>query len=182
MKRIMLGQLLGLVLLTLGRRLRSGEDEPLVAAGEALWRGDCARAVDCYREAARQGVDPVRIAHNLGVALYQVQRFQDAEEQFRDSAAAGDLSAARAAYDCGNCLLHEALPAQQPTSAELLAKAAAQYQACLAQQEGISGAESLFEDARHNLELARLLLAQTTGRESPPNGDQVASAEDLCPT
>jgi hypothetical protein len=27
-----------------------------------------------------------------------------------------------------------------------------------------------------------LLLAQTTGRESPPNGDQVASAEDLCPT
>lgn len=192
MRRMVLCLMIGLAVLALGRRLRTAADETLRVAGEALKRGDDGKAVDCYRQAIEQGVDPVRVAHNLGGALYRLEQYKDADQQYCSSAQPGGLAAARAAYDRGNCLLHEACPAQQPRRTELLAQAIQQYEQCLACERPDPGAGSLFENARHNLELARLLQApdeQYASAHSRANPDPPGNpsegpheAEDQCPS
>jgi tetratricopeptide (TPR) repeat protein len=65
---------------------RSGRLQGLMAKGEAcLARGESAEAVRCYRELL--SLDPRNVAagNNLGAALYQLGRYEEAEEQFRRS-------------------------------------------------------------------------------------------------
>jgi hypothetical protein len=87
------------------------------------------------------------------------------------------LPAARAAFDQGNRLLREAR--ESGDSADLLTRAAQQYRECLSQETNTANAGRLFADARHNLEMVRLLLTQVGHPENAKAGAQ--GKERCCP-
>jgi hypothetical protein len=180
MKRVMvIGLLVGLALLAVGRRLRSGADDILPGAAEAYRRGDYAASAEQYRRAAAAGADTPAVAHNHAAALYRMPRFEDAAGQYERSGQGSGLREARAAYDRGNCLVNQGCPANEPVKPDLLTRAADQYQACLQHEGKVADAGSLFDDARHNLELTKLLLAQYA--DPPKDRDATASADGARP-
>jgi tetratricopeptide (TPR) repeat protein len=162
MKRLLICLLVALALLELGRRLRSPSDEAAAAGAAAYGAGDYAGAEARFRQAEQGAPDPARAAHNHAAALYQLGRYDDADRDYQRSADGADPRTARAAYDRGNCAVSQACRGDTADRA-LLEKAVEQYKACLAHEGQSAGAGSLFEDARHNLELAKLLLAEQAG-------------------
>jgi tetratricopeptide (TPR) repeat protein len=173
MKRFLLCMLVALALLEAGRRLRSPSDEA-AAAGTAAYRaGDYARAEARFRQAEQGATEPARAAHNHAAALYKLQRYDGADREYRRSTGDG-LRDARAAYDRGNCALSQASRGDTADRA-LVARAAEQYEACLAHDGTANNAGTLFDDARHNLELAKLLLAE------PPPPPEATAKDDPNP-
>jgi hypothetical protein len=161
------GLALGLVLLGLAAWSPWGTPDPAVAAQDAFRQGDYNRALAEYREAAKDSPDPGRSAHNLGATLAKLRRFAEAEQCYRCAGeAGGEGRAARAAYDRANCEIQWACANGEPNP-ELLARAVEHYRACLGR--GAGGDPSLVADARHNLELAKLLQARA---EEPPGTPQ----------
>jgi hypothetical protein len=71
-----------------------------------------------------------------------------------------NLQAARTALRRANRFLDRARQARPGSSAELLTQAVVQYRVCLAYEPAAPAAGRLFEDARQNLEVSRLLLEQ----------------------
>ena len=103
----------------------------------------------------------IRQAYAEATNLYRQGRFDEAEARFQAAArGSGELLAARTAYHRGNCLL--AKGRRSGADPELLRKAEALYRDCLSRDAKTEGAEALFEGARFNLELTRLLLAQSS--------------------
>jgi tetratricopeptide (TPR) repeat protein len=143
--------------------------EDLVRQGNAAFeRGDFAGAVELYARAEERTTDPGLIAFNEAAALYQLGRYRDAELRLRrcQEDATGSRRS-RLLYNLGNCLVQEA-GSRRPGR---LREAINVYEQCL-QQEGIE--PELTADARHNLEVARLLLQKAqSSRES-----QNESSED----
>ncbi len=164
MKRMLIGLLVGLALVAVGRRLRTPADDLVAAAAGAYGRGDFARSAELYRSAATAGRDTPAVAHNHAAALYRQARYGDAEERYEHSG-----SDARTAYNRGNCLLGQGCPDGESTKPDFLTRAAEQYRASLGREGQAANAGSLFEDARHNLELAKLLLAQASENEHAPD-------------
>jgi hypothetical protein len=137
-----------------------------VRRGNAAYeRGDYDAAVAAYAEAETRIVDPGLAAYNKAAALYQKSVYRDAELLYRCSLEdASDERRIQALYGLGNSLVQQS----HLRGAEALRAAMQAYEDCL-KQPGIDAA--LVDDARHNLELAKLLLLRVQSRssEQPPN-------------
>jgi hypothetical protein len=95
----------------------------------------------------------------------------------------GDLETARADYERGNQDLQQSRQPDGSANVERLASADDSFRACLAKESTVKDSGSLFKDARHNLELTKLLLAQAgrpdlagTDPASPPDAPKQAEA------
>ena len=103
----------------------------------------------------------IRQAYAEASDLYRQGRYIEADARFQAAArGSSEMLAARTAYHRGNCLLAGAR--QGRVDPDSLARAERLYQDCLSRQAKVQGAEALFEGARFNLELTRLLLAQSS--------------------
>jgi Ca-activated chloride channel family protein len=133
--------------------LRRGNDELTAGQPEA--------ALAEFGRAAEWTTDPGRVAFNEGVALFRLGRFREAELHFRRCLA--DATGGRrvqACYNLGCSLLQES----QGRMAAPLRGAVASFEQGLV---GIRPNSPLADDLRHNLELAKRLLA--TARATTPN-------------
>jgi hypothetical protein len=146
------------------------DPDVLVRQGnEAFDRGDFAAATDSYARAEERTQDPGLVAFNEGTALYQLGQFRDAELHYRrcrEDAEGPRLT--RLLFNLGNCLLQQ----EQGRNPARLREAIRLYQQCL-EQPNLDA--NLADDARHNLELARLLWLQA---KAGKQGSQEESEEN----
>jgi tetratricopeptide (TPR) repeat protein len=133
-------------------------DDLLRAGNAAMARGEFEKAEEWYAAAEERSADPGRVAFNKANALFHRERFDAAEKHFTRSLDDADAPPARRAaalYNRGVCLLKlGGLPK--------LRAAVDSFDRCLALDPEDTG---LVADARHNLELAKLLWAQARARE-----------------
>ena len=151
------------------------EDElDWVRQGNAAFERDAyEEALRCYARAEERIADPGLLAFNEGTALYQMGRYHEAELHFRRCREdAEDSRLARLLYNLANCLLRQA----RPNDVGCLQEAVDLYGRCLEQgpQE-----TDLADDARHNLELARLLWLKARAR---PDASEGADDDREAPT
>jgi tetratricopeptide (TPR) repeat protein len=147
--------------------------EELVRRGNAAYeRDDYEAAVAMYTQAEGRITDPGLAAFNKAAALYRRGQFRDAELQYRCSleGAAGPRRA-RGLFGLGNALLQQS----SARGADVLRDAIRCYEACLRQPEL---EQDLADDARHNLELAKLLLAQAPPKAPKPPDEQPDDHQD----
>ena len=191
MRRMVALLLTGLALAALGLLAGRWQQYPVAAGCEAYRRGDYAAAAEHFDQARQAGKDSPLLSHNQGAALYQLQRYGDADDRYQEAGAKGSaLEAARAAYDRGNCALRRACGRDGAPDPKLLGEAIQHYQSCLDRRPAVGDAGTLFDDARHNLEMAKLLTAKqedkpdATKPPPDPQTDPQSAArdhEDLCP-
>jgi hypothetical protein len=173
MKRILIGLVIGLLLLEAGRRLYRPADQATAAGIAAYHAGDFTQAEARFHQAEQETADKAPAAHNRAAALYRLRRYQDADPSYQRSADDEALHAARAAYDRGNCAFSDACKDEGTADPELLQRAAQQYETCLAREGSTTDAGPLFDDARHNLELTRLILSEfAEANKTDPEGDK----------
>ncbi len=156
----------------------------LTRADQAYREGDYARALELYRGAEQQG-EPrsLDVVTHQAATQYRLQQFGDAArnyERAEQHSAAGQ--AARAAYDRGNAILQQACQDREHPDPALLNSAIEQYRTALERSPTTPPQDKLRDDARHNLELARLL--QQKGQSSQANvaQQQQPSTTDPAPT
>jgi tetratricopeptide (TPR) repeat protein len=147
----------------------SWPDDLARQGNEAFARGEFNKALDLYTRAEERTTDPGLIAFDKAAALYQLGRYRDAELHYRRCREdATGFRRARLLYGLGNCLVQQA----QGTDAALLDQAIDFYEECLRETDAET---TLLADARHNLELAKLLRLQAKpskeGR-NPPESDR----------
>jgi len=130
--------------------------------GAAYARGDYTTAAALYEQAGDRTTDPGLVTFDLAAAQYRMALASDAdrprlareaEQSYRCCIEPGSPRRARALYGLGNALLLRA----DGRDADALKAAAESYQQCLAETNLDDG---LADDARHNLERARLLILQ----------------------
>jgi tetratricopeptide (TPR) repeat protein len=151
--------------------------DDLVRQGNtAFTQGDFAAAVEFYARAEERTIDPGLVAFNEATALYQLGRFRDAELRLRRCQEdATGARRARLLYNLGNCLVQQA----RTRSTSKLRDAIQCYERCL-EQEPFDA--ELAADARHNLELARLLLQKAAAsRESQNEANEDQSSNTVQP-
>jgi tetratricopeptide (TPR) repeat protein len=137
--------------------------QSLLLQGEAAYaRGDYAAAAALFEQAGDRTTDPGLVAFDLAAAQYRlavasdadrVRLAREAEQSYRCCIEPGDPRRPRALYGLGNALMLGA----GDRDADALKAAVELYQQCLAE---VSLDQELADDARHNLERARLLLLQ----------------------
>ncbi len=182
--RLFVVAVLGILLAVVGLLMRPKRDGILRAAEDAFHDGNFERAAQLYSQALQSCEDVGHAMFNRAAALYELQRDDDAAEDFaavRQNESG--IRSARASYNRGNCLLRRACTASAEERQALLHEAIQEYEACLRESDGQSS--SLDSDARHNLALARQLLqqhlAEQTKPEDTPHPDresrQLAAAE-----
>jgi tetratricopeptide (TPR) repeat protein len=146
--------------------------EELLRRGNAAYgRGDYNHAVADYAEAEDRITDPGLAAFNKAAALYQKGLYRDAELSYR--CCLEDAVGSRrtfALYGLGTALVQQG----PQRGANVMREAIRCYEECL-RQSGISA--ELADDARHNIELAKLLILLIPPRtsdkpESRPEDDQ----------
>jgi tetratricopeptide (TPR) repeat protein len=141
-----------------------GEVDDLVHRGNAAYASrQYDEAVRLYEQAEERAEDPGLVAFNKGAALYRLGRFVEAEKCYRralEDAEAPTPRRLRALYDLGTSLLY----VDSGKDAESLALAVRCLQACRRQAND----PDLRARARHNLELARRLLALVVPDPSNP--------------
>jgi hypothetical protein len=207
MKRIGIMLAVGVVFLVLASWVKLGRNDPAAEGQEAYRRGDYGRALEKFRQAAQDSPDPARAAHNQAAALARLRRYAEAQKYYQcEKEATGDLRSARASYDQANCELRQAYKktpdGKDQLDPKLLAQAVEHYRNCLKKES--TGDKNLFANARHNLEIARALLAEAGPPEDAADADKKqpdpagtaqarnepqkegadknAPKEDLCPT
>jgi hypothetical protein len=91
----------------------------------------------------------------------------------------GSEASAEESFRRGNDAFHEACRSEGAADARLLGQAIEDYRACLEHETNHAGDSQLFDDARHNLELAKLHLAgdgappkQTSPKNQPDGSSQ----------
>jgi Ca-activated chloride channel family protein len=151
----------------------SEKAEELVRRGNAAFgQADFAAAVDSYNRAEETAIDPGLVAYNKATALYQLGRYREAELHYRYAREeAAGLRRARLLYNLGNCILQQA----QDRDARRVKVAMGLYQECM-QQEAADSA--LIADARHNLELARLLFQKAGAQQHSEQGNDEEQPKD----
>ncbi len=176
--------LAGIALLVVGFFLSRASRGPAELARDAYQRGDYAEAVKQYGQAGEGGEDPSAVAHNQAAALYRLGRYDNASDRYAESAAE-----ARAEYDRGNCAFNLARGEDGRLEPARLREAVEHYRNCLDRQAAAKDSGKLADDARHNLELAKLLLAGEEGRPKPEDlrnavavADPKGPLDGLCPT
>jgi tetratricopeptide (TPR) repeat protein len=134
----------------------------LVRQGNAAFaREDYDAAEKLYTEAEARSTDPGLVAQNKAAALYRLGRYAEAERYYRLCLqdATGERRA-RVLYGLANALVQKA----SSRDARALREAVGRYEQCL-QQEGADA--ELLGNARHNLELAKLLWLQAKDIKNP---------------
>lgn len=176
--------LLPLAVLLAGAAPEPTPDELVRLGNAAFEREEYAAAVDFYSRAEEHITNPGLVAHNKAAALYKLGRYDEAARSFECclEEATGPRRAALL-YDLGNCRLQQS----GGTRAEPLQHAVTCFAGCL-RQEGIDPA--LRDDARHNLEVAKLMWAQAqsgqgnnndNGKQPDPKDDPKAKDEKKDP-
>lgn len=142
--------------------LRPEGPESLVRQGNrALAASRPADALAAYDRAGILSLDPGRIAFNKAVAFARLGEWGPAEFHFRLALQDAEGSRrARALFNRAGCLLHLA----GPDDMDLIDQAIASYRDCLASPDL---EPSLADEVRHNLEIARLRLADALARRRP---------------
>jgi len=161
---------------------RAGVDS-IRDAQDAFLRGDFAAAVRAYQDAAGNCQDLTSLAGHQAAALYRLDRYNDADDRYQIAASSNnDLQSAKAAYCRGNCALRRACPTETAPNPSLLDQAAEQFRACLSHDA--TNGDEVFADARHNLELTKLLrlppdakqqAGETASNDSQSGGQQEQS-------
>jgi hypothetical protein len=158
----------------------AGGDAPspdeLVRQGNAAFgRGDFAAAAELFQKASERSDDPGRATLNLALAKYRLALLAEdggagmaeAAALFRCCQAPDDPRRPKALYGQGCCLLH----GPPGADGKNLSAAIGCFERCLS--EAAPGSD-LADDARQNLELARLRKAQyqpPAGRAEDDGGD-----------
>jgi Ca-activated chloride channel family protein len=140
------------------------DPEECVRQGNAAFaRGEFATAVRWYEQAEVYTTDPGQVAFNKAAALYRLGDYREAERHYRRSREGAEgPRLARVLYDLGNCLVQRA----EDRNLALLEEAIRLYEQCLGQ----AGADAaLAGDARHNLELAKLLWLKAKAAQDDPD-------------
>jgi tetratricopeptide (TPR) repeat protein len=135
--------------------------QTLLRQGDAAYaRGDYTAAAALYDQAGDRTTDPGLVAFDLAAAQYRLALESDAdrvrlaraaEGSYRCCISPNDPRRARALYGLGNALL------LREGDRDALEAGVESYRQCLAEPNLDEG---LADDARHNLERARLLLLQ----------------------
>jgi tetratricopeptide (TPR) repeat protein len=167
-----LGRIIWISVVSFGAFTLGSPPEPidLLRSGNAAYSGgDFRAAVGLFERAEDRIHDPGLVAFNKAAALYRLGEYRQAELHYRRCLedAEGSRSAA-ALYGLGNCLVTQS----RGENRTLLVDAISFYERLL-QQTGTD--EPLASDARHNLELAKLLLAGA--RDSRTRQEPSASIE-----
>jgi tetratricopeptide (TPR) repeat protein len=147
--------------------------DDLVREGNAAFAaGEYETAVDRYTKAETHSTDPGLVAFNKATALYRLKRYAEAEKHFRAclSDAAGPRRA-RVLYGLGNSLLH--LTDDRDVAA--LQEVVRCYELCL-EQDDVD--DALAADARHNLELAKLLWLKAKAKREHDDPTKSDSRND----
>jgi Ca-activated chloride channel homolog len=160
------------------------DPQELVRQGNAAFaREDYAAAVEFYSRAEEATLDPGLVAYNKAAALYRLagqpdnaprraQLYREAEVQYRCSLeGATGARRAGALYGLGNSLLQQGAG----RGAAVLRDAIRCYEQCLREEEL---AADLADDARHNLELARLLWLQAREDPNRPDSEPPENSND----
>lgn len=138
----------------------------LRAGNEAFARRDWDAAEALYAEAEALTPDPGLVAFNKGLALYCRGDFRRAELCFRRTLSDAAIPAerrAQALYDLGNCLVRQA----GDTDLKQLQAAIE----CFDRTVTAATDDGLRTDARHNLEVAKLLWARARAKKPPDERD-----------
>jgi tetratricopeptide (TPR) repeat protein len=140
----------------------SAPPDDLVRQGNsAVARQKFADALKLYERAEERATDPGLVAFNEGVALYQQGDYARAEVQFR--LARQDATGRRQVWARYN-LASSLIQAAGDREVAKLAEAIGLLEGCLRDDEAD---ERLAANARHNLELAKLLWLQAKARPNP---------------
>jgi tetratricopeptide (TPR) repeat protein len=129
-------------------------------ADAAAARGDFAAAERLYAAAGERAVDPGLVAFNRGTVQFAREEYREAELNFircLDDAAVPPDRRAKASYNRGVCLL------KRGGSARIYRAAIDGFEKYL--DAGLPD-ETLAADARHNLELAKVLWAQARAKDA----------------
>jgi tetratricopeptide (TPR) repeat protein len=143
-------------------------EELVRKANAAFNRQEFDLALKLYTEAEAIIENPGLVSFNKGAALYRLGRFPDAEAHYRRCLEEADPKRKPAMiYNLANCLVQRA---QAGSDVALFREAVETYQRCLGEEEITT---ELQQNARHNLELAKLLwlqarLARASQQENDP--------------
>jgi tetratricopeptide (TPR) repeat protein len=143
-------------------------DELVRQANGALGRKQYIDALKLYERAEERATDPGLVAFDEGVALYQKGDFAEAEVRFRlarQDRTAPSLRPLYATYNLAASIVQ--LPGDGDPAK--LAEAVRLFEECL--RDGDLD-ERLAADARHNLELAKMLWAQAKARPARPKNER----------
>jgi hypothetical protein len=159
---------MGILLLVIGWLGARRSVGPLRAAEQAYLRGDYLQALQLYQDEPATVMDPGLTAFNRAATLYQLGLVDLAAREFQAARSTGDTHrSARASYDLGNCALRLALRLPREEKDDLLHEAIDLYDSCMV-QIGTQDQE-LLENAWHNQELARSLLADLETDQTQPS-------------
>jgi len=154
---------LGLFLLAAAPRAEEPPDDLIRRANAAYLRGDADEADQLYAAAEERTADPGLVAFNRAAVLFQQGEFYKAEVHYArvlDDAACPPERAARAWYNRGTCLL------RRGGAAAVYRSAIACLERCL---DSPAADDPLKADARHNLELAKVLWNEARKKDTKPN-------------
>jgi tetratricopeptide (TPR) repeat protein len=172
--------ILGLVLLGAAPDLNV---ERLLREGNAAFdRGDYEKAIELYDRAEDRATDPGQVAFNKATGLYRLaldeieqnpgdaaRHFREAEEHYRRSAEGADEPRrSRALFGLANSLVQG-----RGDDARALMVAVRCYRDCLRSPD-----RQVAEDARHNLELAKLLWLRVSSKDSRQSENESKNRQD----
>ena len=145
-------------------------DDLIREGNQAVEKEQFEAALQLFQDAEERGTDPGLIAFNKATAFWHVGDFRKAENHYRmalDDAAAPAERRVRAFFNLGNCLVKQS----DDRDIRLLREAIRYYEYCL----DLAADAGLRKDAKHNLELAKLLWNKARARSSnppSPNSDE----------
>lgn len=147
-------------------------DDLVRRANTAFLQGQPDAADALYAAAAERAADPGLVAFNRAAVLVRRGEFKEAEGYYArvlDDADCPPARAARAWFDRGTCVL------KRGTTAAAFRAAATHFERCLDLRPADEG---LVADARHNLELAKLLWAEANAKAAKPDTPNAPQPDD----
>jgi tetratricopeptide (TPR) repeat protein len=149
-----------LAAVSLGANAVSDADALVRQGNAAFERKDYAGAVALFTRAEPLANDPGLIAFNKAAALYQLANYREAERHYRCALEnSSEPRRTNARYGLANCLVQQG----QGLGAAALQEAIELYELCLRRDDLDP---DLGTDARHNLELAKLLWLEARAKQT----------------
>ncbi len=145
-------------------------DDLIREGNQAVEKGEYEAALRLLQDAEERGTDPGLIAFNKATAYWHRGNYRDAENHYRmalDDTAAPVDRRSKGFFNLANCLVKQA----GNSDLRLLREAIRYYEYCL----DLATEDGLRKDAKHNLELAKLLWNKArAGSANPPtpNSDE----------